>query len=146
MPSHALLFAMAQAHPSQACDTSFDQVQQFFDLKIAMASSIGFFALVAEAATELHGWEDVGLKGLLIGAVVYLIRAQAQDRKDHRVELAAAWAEHKKESEGREARATAAITANTNALSELTKLAEEQIDYFKGITKAVVDEKFKPKS
>lgn len=142
MPAQPLLFAMTQV---QTCDSSIDQVQQLFDLKLAMATSIGLFALVAEATTELHGWEDLSLKGLLIGAVVYLIRAQAQDRKEHRAELAAAWEEHKKDSHDREIKYNNILEANTKVLSDLTRITEEQTTYFKTVTRTIVDERLKTK-
>lgn len=110
------------------------------------AATIGFFAVIAEAAAELKGWEDLSLKVLLIGAVIYLIRTQSQERKEHKAELHEAWDLHKKESDEREAKTTDVMTANTRALSELTKITEEQTTYFKTVTRTIVDERLKTKS
>lgn len=119
--------------------------EHLLEIKIALAASLGFFALIAEAATELKGWEDLSLKALLIGAVIYLIRTQAQDRKEHKAELHEAWTQQKKESDEREAKSTEVMIANTKALAELTKITEEQTTYFKTVTRTIVDERLKSK-
>lgn len=119
--------------------------EQLFELKIAFVAFIGSLAVIAETATELKGWEDTSLKALLIGAVIYLVRSQSQDRKEHKAELHEAWDLHKKESDEREARTTDAMIANTKALAELTKITEEQTTYFKTVTRTIVDERLKTK-
>lgn len=115
------------------------------EFKIVMVALISSFALIAESVTELKGWEDISLKVLLIGAVIYLVRSQSQDREEHKAELAAAWDAHKKESGEREAKTTDVMVANTKALSELTKITEEQTAYFRTVTRTIVDERLKNK-
>ena len=119
--------------------------EQLFELKIAFVALIGSLAVIAETATELKGWEDTSLKVLLIGAVIYLVRSQSQDRKEHKAELHEAWDLHKKESDEREAKTTDVMIANTKALAELTKITEEQTTYFKTVTRTIIDERLKTK-
>lgn len=142
LPARLLLVSLPRVNQPDMHSIS----HHLFELKIMFAATIGFFAVIAEAAAELKGWEDLSLKVLLIGAVIYLIRTQSQERKEHKAELHEAWDLHKKESDEREAKTTDVMAANTKALSELTKITEEQTTYFKTVTRTIVDERLKTKS
>lgn len=151
MPFQALLevtvrTASSLSSPTKLLRAMYHVSEHLLELKIAFVATIGFFAVITEAVTELQGWEEASLKVLLVAAVIYLVRSQAQDRKEHKAELHEAWDLHKKESDEREAKTTDAMIANTRALADLTKITEEQTNYFKTVTRTIVDERLKTKA
>jgi hypothetical protein len=117
----------------------------FDHLKLALAAFVGLVAAVTDAAGDMHGWEDVSLKALLIAALVFIGRLLLQQQREHKIEMREAWEAHKKDSADREERNHHAIANNTQCLAELASLTREQTDYFKAVTRNVVDEKFKSK-
>ena len=121
-------------------------------LKLALASVVGLVAALTDVAADVHGWEDVSLKVLLILALIFIGRLflqQQQDHKadvkDHKGEVEKIWAAHKEDAEKREIKYLAAIEANKQCLQQLVALTEEQTIYFKTVTRTVVDEKLNNK-
>src|SRR4051812_28243694 len=100
--------------------------------KLTLAMAFSGLVILADAATELKGWEDVGLKGLLLFAVGYLIR-----------KLEAGQTKHEQDLKDRDAKTLDVILHHTDALRELTVLTKEQTDYFKAVTRDVVNERLK---
>lgn len=112
-----------------------------FELKLVIVSLLGAIALVADGLADFKNWEDFGLKTILGAAVLYIGRIFLQQQKDHKAELLSLWQEHKAESLSRESAGKAALDANTKALCDLTVLTKEQTDYFKTVTRTIVDER-----
>lgn len=92
------------------------------------AASVGsLFALLAEAVPGNTGWEDLTLKGLLLLAVLYLVREITRLRE-----------EAKKDSSDREDRTNHAIMANTAAMNELTAVVREQATFSQHVLNVIV--------
>lgn len=125
-------------------------LQHAFDLKFVLASSVGLIAAVTDVAADVHGWEDVSLKAILIAAVIFIgrlfLQQQQQQReqaREHKEELEKTWEAHKQDAEKREVKYCTALDANSKCLTELVVLTREQTDYFKAVTRDVVNEKLK---
>jgi hypothetical protein len=100
--------------------------------KAMVASSVAAFTMLADFATEAKGWEDVSLKVLLLGAVVFLVRHVLKQQ-----------AEHKADSAAREQRMLEAINRAAEGMEKLTDLTKEQTDYYKAVTRNIVAERLK---
>lgn len=113
------------------------------EIKLTIAAAVGFAAWLADASEQLNikGWEEAGLKGLLILAVIFIGRLFLEAQKTHKAEIQATWDVHKKDVEVREAKLHQCIADNTKCLTELTALTREQTDYFKSVTRNLVNEK-----
>lgn len=125
-------------------------LQHAFDLKLGLASSVGLIAAVTDVAADPHGWEDLSLKAILIAAVIFIGRLflqQQQQQRDqqheHKAEIEKTWDAHKQDAEKREVKYCTALDANSKCLTELVTLTREQTDYFKAVTRDVVNEKLK---
>lgn len=125
-------------------------LQHAFELKLGLASSVGLIAAVTDVATDVHGWEDLSLKGILIAAVIFIgrlfLQQQQQQRdqqREHKAEIEKTWDAHKQDAEKREVKYCTALDANSKCLTELVVLTREQTDYFKAVTRDVVNEKLK---
>jgi hypothetical protein len=115
------------------------------EIKLTLAAIVGLAAGIADATKTLdaNGWEELGLKGLLLFAVYYIGRLFLDANKAHKAEMQSTWEAHKAEAATRESKLVNAIEANSKGLSELTALTKEQTDYFKTVTRNIVDEKLK---
>ena len=111
------------------------------ELKLTVAGSMGFAAWLADTSPDIKGWEESTLKGLLILAVISIGKLFLDAQKNHKAEIQATWEAHKKDVEIREAKLHQCIGDNTKCLSELTSLTKEQTEYFKAVTRSVVNEK-----
>jgi len=113
------------------------------ELKLTIAAVVGFGAWLADSSEQLNvkGWEELGLKGLLLFAVFYIGRLFLDCQKTHKAEIQATWEAHKKDVETREAKLLQCMGDNTRCLNELSALTKEQTDYFKTVTRNLVNEK-----
>jgi len=113
------------------------------EIKLTLAALVGFAAWLADASEQLNitGWEEASLKVLLIGAVICIGKLFLEAQKTHKAEIQATWEAHKKDIEIREAKLQQCIGDNTKCLTELSALTKEQTDYFKAVTRTVVNEK-----
>jgi hypothetical protein len=102
---------------------------------------MGFAAWLADTSPDIKGWEESTLKGLLILAVISIGKLFLDAQKNHKAEIQATWEAHKKDVEIREAKLHQCIGDNTKCLAELTSLTKEQTEYFKAVTRNVVNEK-----
>jgi len=125
-------------------------LQHAFDLRLGLASSVGLIAAVTDVAADPRGWEDLSLKAILIAAVIFIgrlfLQQQQQQReqaREHKAELEKTWDAHKQDAEKREVKYCTALDANSKCLTELVILTREQTDYFKAVTRDVVNEKLK---
>ncbi len=116
-----------------------------FEIKMSIASIVAGGAFLADIATEMKGVEELGLKAILCAALIWIVRLHLTQQKEHKQELRDIWALHKKEAEDRELRANETREANTRALNELTSLTKEQTDYFKTVTRNIVEDRIKAK-
>jgi hypothetical protein len=111
------------------------------ELKLTLTALIGFAAWLADTSPYIKGWEESTLKGLLILAVISIGKLFLDAQKNHKAEIQATWEAHKKDVEIREAKLHQCIGDNTKCLAELTSLTKEQTEYFKAVTRNVVNEK-----
>ncbi len=97
--------------------------------KMIAASGFLILAFVADAAAQIPpGWEDTGIKGMLIAAVVYLVRELAKQRDSDKAEAAS-----------REDRTTTALDKNSDTLKELITATNIQTKYFEGVAKVLIE-------
>lgn len=96
--------------------------------KVALASFGAVGSFVADVVTDLAGYENVGTKALMLGAIVYLVHALQQERTDAR---------------GREDKLNATVDANTKALAELKNETAKQTQYFEAVIKTIVEREVK---
>ncbi len=84
--------------------------------------------------------EDYGLKGLLILALVFVVRLLLKQQAEHKQELQEQQTQHRAEASRREERMLQAMHAQAEGLDQLTTLTKEQTDYFKSVTRNIVDQ------
>ncbi len=115
------------------------------EIKLTLAALVGFAAYLADASADLDvkGWEELGLKGILLFAVYYIGKLFLDSQKAHKAEQQDTWAAHKADAAAREAKLLAALDASTQTGRELLALTKEQTDYFKAVTRNIVDERLK---
>ena len=115
------------------------------DLKLLAASGIALIALVTDSAARnaISPWEDIGLKGLLIGSLVFVVRLLLKQQTDHKSEMRETWKAHKEETEHREVKVVSCLTAQTEKLTKLCELTEEQTEHYRTFVKAAIDAKMK---
>lgn len=111
------------------------------DLKLAAASAVALFAAVTDATANPEGWEDISLKALLIGALVFVVRLLLKQQTDHKAEIRETWQAHKAEAEQREQKVVACMTTQNETLCKLCELTEEQTEHYRTFVKAAVDAK-----
>jgi hypothetical protein len=113
------------------------------EIKLTLAAMVGITAWLADTSQELDikGWEELGLKAILLFAVIFIGRLFLDAKREHKAEIQATWDAHKKDVEIREAKLQQCIGDNTKCLTELTALTKEQTEYFKAVTRNVVNEK-----
>jgi hypothetical protein len=105
-----------------------DKLSEISLLLANWKSTLAGSAFVADAAAEISNYENVGTKGILILAIIYLVRQREADRVDARA---------------REDKLNATINANTEALHGLKHETEKQTQYHEHIVKAIVDDNLK---
>lgn len=110
--------------------------------KVFAASGAAVFATLADMVTPADAaWEDKTWKALLLAALVFVVKLLLQQQKEHKVDIKEQQALHKAEAMAREDRMIAAIEAASESSRKLVVLTEEQTNYFKTVTKTVVDER-----
>lgn len=116
------------------------------EIKLTLAAALGFSAWLADASGELNvkGWEEIGLKGILLFAVYYIGRLFLSTQKEHKAEMKETWDLHKTESLKREERMAEAMSKQTVSLEKLCEISQEQVEHFRAFVKSAVDEKMKP--
>ena len=116
------------------------------EIKLTLAAVLGLSAWLADASGELNdkGWEEIGLKGMLLFAVYYIGRLFLSAQREHKAEMKEIWDLHKAESLKREERMAEAMTKQTVSLEKLCEISQEQVEHFRAFVKSAVDEKMKP--
>lgn len=64
------------------------------------ASFVAAGAVLADAQTDAKGWEDLGLKGALVSAVIFLVRYVVTQNREHREEMNKLHTEHRETLKG----------------------------------------------
>jgi len=116
------------------------------EIKLTLAAVLGLSAWLADASGELNvkGWEEIGLKGMLLFAVYYIGRLFLSAQREHKAEMKEIWDLHKAESLKREERMAEAMTKQTVSLEKLCEISQEQVEHFRAFVKNAIDEKMKP--
>lgn len=115
------------------------------ELKIISAAFVAVSSLFAQISTDLRGIEDLGVKAIFGGALIWCVRLLLAQQAEHKKEVRDIWIEHKRESDERESRSAERTDANTKALNELTLITKEQTDYFKTVTRTIVEDRINAK-
>lgn len=110
------------------------------ELKIGVVATLGAGALLADMSAEAKGWEDVGFKAALGLALIFVVRLLLKQQQDHKAEMRDTWTAHITETNHREDRLHQAMEARTTALDKLVTLTEEQTDYFRTVTRGIVNQ------
>ncbi len=97
--------------------------------KLFVAGAVATGSYIADAANNFKGWEDLTLKGLLIVAVLYLVREIARTRTENAAREAA-----------REAELKALVKDNTDAMRAMIAAVSRQTEYFDKIALKTLDE------
>lgn len=115
------------------------------EIKLTIAASLGFIAWLADInpALDLKGWDEVGLKAVLLFAVFYIGKLFLQAQRDHKTEMAETWNSHKKESGDREDRMCIALEKHADSLERIADLNEEQLQHFRSFVRGAIEDKMK---
>lgn len=95
--------------------------------KMIFASIVASGAAIADVVTDLPRAEDWTVKGILVAAVVYLVRQLSTER-----------AEHKAEAEKREEKLTEALKTNAEAMDGMKAELSQQTSYFRDIAQRLI--------
>lgn len=110
------------------------------------ASCMLITALVlADMGVTPQSAEDYTLKGLLICALLYVSRLLLIQQDAHKADMKEIAKLHKEDCVQRENKLQSCIEAQTHSMSELTTLTREQTDYFKTVTRNIVDDRLNSK-
>ena len=97
-------------------------------LKLVLASGVALLAFLADiTASQEPAWESYTLIGILLIAVVYLVR-----------ELSAERATNKIEGKQREERMLSAMESMTQGHKDLVDATKQQTKYFESIAKTLI--------
>lgn len=89
---------------------------------------------VADTQVTPASLEDYTLKGLLLLALVFVVRLLLKQQEDHKKEMDSLRSKHEEMLKG-------VIEKNTESNERVCEQAEEQTRYFREVTKGIVDEK-----
>lgn len=97
--------------------------------KLFLASGVALAAIIADVtASPEPPWESYTLKGILVAAVIYLVR-----------ELSAERANNKIENKLREERMLSAMEDMSDGHKELVTATKQQTQYFESIAKTLIE-------
>lgn len=124
------------------------------EVKITLLSVLGVWSVLADISGEVKTWEEIGFKAFLMALLFFLGKEYLKQQRDHKQEMRDTWAQHeikidkvmlanKAESDRREAEMLLAIQDNSEKSSILIGLTKEQTDYFKAVTRNIIDERLK---
>jgi len=115
------------------------------EIKLTVTAMVGFAAWLADTSADLNvkGWEEIGLKGILLFGVYYIGRLFLQAQREHKAEITETWKIHKEETAKREEKMVAALEKHSVSLERIADLNEEQLEHFRAFVKSAVDEKMK---
>lgn len=98
-------------------------------IKVAIPMLIASIAYLAEAAIDdLGKIESITLKGVLIIAILWLVRELSKERQ-----------KSQEEALEREKKLEAALIENARARDEHTAAIKEQTNYFRDVAKVIID-------
>lgn len=107
--------------------------------RLGLASLMLGGGFIADAVSDAKGWDDVGIKGILVFAVVFLcreigrMRAADQARNDAREQTMAVAINSN----------TSTINANSAELAKLTEATKQQTEYFRSVGQTIIEEQLK---
>ncbi len=113
------------------------------EAKLAWGTALAAFSLLADLVTETKGWEDLGIKTLLLAALVFVGRLLMKEQTEHRAEIKELQAAHKAEFIARDSTMVAALIRQAEAIEEQTGILREQTDYYKTVTRNIVEDRLK---
>lgn len=124
----------------------FDHLSDYLiEIKLTVAGAFGVLAWLADIypSLDLKGWDEVGLKAVLLFAVFYIGKLFLQAQRDHKSEMAETWKSHKRESGEREDRMCAALEKHADSLERIADLNEEQLQHFRSFVRGAIEDKMK---
>ena len=139
------------SHPASLGDGNLELLHHFRTLRKSMIAETSFIAsqwkifsgvlavatfAIADLGAAPQSIEDYSLKALLLVALVFVVRLLLIQQKEHKEELRTLRDRH-------ETAMHDVVKANTESNQRVADLAEEQANYFKTVTRNIVDEKLK---
>lgn len=119
-----------------------------WNLKIAALATSG--ALLADSPESLTSWENLGVKGMLTGAVFFAVRhalatQKAKDEAEvkHAAELKATWDAHRADHSVRETKTLEVIGAVKQGLEQLADLSQQLVDFHTQFGRHIIESAIK---
>ncbi len=111
--------------------------------KLFAACTCMIALMLADAAAAPGSYEDIGLKAALIVSLVFTVRLLLKQQEEHKQERARDAEKHLESAQQREDKLLAALHQQREAMDRVANLTQEQTDYFKGVTRAIVDDRLR---
>ena len=102
--------------------------------KIISGCALAVLTLAADTQVSPASVEDYTLKSVLVVTVIFLGKLLLKQQQEHKTEM-------KELRDKHEDAMKTVVTANTASNEKVAELAEEQANYFKTVTRSVMDEK-----
>ena len=110
-------------------------------LFVACLMTVAFF--IADATAVPGSYEDLGLKACLVVALVFTVRLLLKQQEEHKADRAKDAETHLVAAKDREEKMVGAMTKQAEALERVAELTQEQTDYFKTVTRGIIDDRLK---
>ncbi len=112
-------------------------------VKIAVATTIAGTTFLADLVSETKGWEDLGVKTLLLSALIFVVRLLLKQQVEYKTEIKELLATHKAEYMARDTTMASALNRQAEAIEAQTVILREQTDYYKTVTRNIVEDRLK---
>lgn len=107
-----------------------------FEIKVVAAGAVAIGTTIADAVVAPEGsWESIGIKTLLILAIIYLARELAKQRESE----AQAGAERERKAEEREKAISAVVAENSQVMVGLREEVAKQTSYFQTVAQTLLN-------
>lgn len=101
--------------------------------KLASGGLAVIILAAADVVTPPQSIEDYSIKALMGVVIIFMVRLLLTQQKEHKQEM-------KDERDKHELRMETVIKENTTSNQQVVKMADEQMTYFKTVTRSIVDE------
>ena len=113
--------------------------------KLFASCSVAVITLLADAGAAPGSYEDLGLKTILVAAVVFTVRLLLKQQEEHKAERAKDAENHLADAKAREDKMLAAMQKQSDTMERVAVLTEEQNEHFKDVVRSVLEDRLKPK-
>lgn len=113
--------------------------------KLFVSCLVAVGCVLADAGTTPGSYEDMTLKTILVIALVFVVRLLLKQQEEHKAERAKDAETHLTAATAREEKMLTAMQRQSDAMERVAELTQEQTDYFKTVTRGLVDERLASK-